>query len=100
MLEALLQDWYFHLPNYILAIMMYSALGRLALMPFLRPGTSNYIFRAFVWLSGPAVALASLITPRALPFMVVVIFAALWCYVLRVALLLGLTLAGMAPTGV
>lgn len=96
--ELIIQYWYFHLPNYILAIMMYSTLGRIALSLFLKPESKNYIYRGFVWLSMPAVYVVNFITPRALPFIIVLILAVLWLYAVRVIFLLALTVAGLAPT--
>ena len=62
----------------------------------MKPESQNYIYRAFIWLSKPAVWLTNFITPRALPFIIVLVLTVLWLYVARVALFLGLQLAGLS----
>jgi len=41
----ILTYWYFHLPNFVLAALMYTLLGRALLSLFLDPDSSNYIWR-------------------------------------------------------
>lgn len=79
--------WYFHVPNYLLAALMYSLLGRLLLSFFFPPESRNYIFRAFVRLTDPVLAVVRPMTPHAVPFLLVLVFATLWLLVLRFALL-------------
>ncbi len=90
--------WYFHLPNYALAALMYSLLGRFLLSFFFAPQAPNYINRAFVRLTDPLLALVGLITPAAVPARIVILFAALWVLLARFAFLVGLAGAGLAPT--
>lgn len=78
--------WYFHIPNYLFAALMYSMLGRLLLSFFFPPESRNYIFRAFVRLTDPVLAVVRPITPQAVPFLLVLVFATLWLFVLRFAL--------------
>ena len=94
-----LANWYFHLPNYLLAAVMYSFLGRFILSLFLPPDSRNYIFRAFVWITDPILFPVRLVTPAIVPHMLVLIFGALWTLVLRFALLVALagSLAPAAP---
>jgi len=79
--------WYFHIPNYLLAALMYSMLGRLLLSFFFPAGSRNYIFLAFVRLTDPVLAAVRPITPRSVPFLLVLVFATLWLLVLRFVLL-------------
>lgn len=83
-------NWYFHLPNYVLAAVMYSLLGRFILSFFVPADSKNYIFRAFVRITDPILAPVRFITPAIVPFMVVLIFAVLWTLVLRFSLLIAL----------
>jgi YggT family protein len=83
----MLANWYFHLPNYLLAAVMYSFVGRFLLSLFLPPDSKNYIFRAFVRITDPMLAPIRFITPAIVPHMILLIFAALWTLVLRFALL-------------
>ena len=76
------------IPNYLLAALMYTLLGRFVLS-FLFPADSrNYIFRAFVRLTDPVLALVRLITPAAVPHPVLLIFAAIWMLVLRIVFII------------
>jgi uncharacterized protein YggT (Ycf19 family) len=85
--QAFFADWYFHIPNYILAAVMYSLIGRFLLSFFFPAGSTNPIFRAFVWITEPAVRVARFLTPAIVPHMAVLIFAVLWTMLLRFGLL-------------
>jgi uncharacterized protein YggT (Ycf19 family) len=96
-MNPLVQYWYFHLPNFILAAVMYTLIGRIVLSFFVAPDWSNYIWRAFRRITDPAVRATRLITPAVLPELVVMIFAVLWLMLLRGALFIGLGNAGLLP---
>ena len=85
-MNPLIQYWYFHLPNFVLAAVVYTLLGRLALSFFVPPDWKNYIWRAFVTITDPVVKITRLITPQVLPHVVVLIFAVLWLTLLRIGL--------------
>jgi hypothetical protein len=95
--SSLLPYWYFHAPNYALAVMQYAAVGWLLLGLFVDPNWSNYIFRGFKAVASPAVATVRFITPAAVPPMLVVVFTVLWLTVARAALFVTLTQLGLAP---
>lgn len=90
--------WYFHIPNFILAAVMYTVLGRLVLGFFTGENSTNYIWRWFKFISDPAVRTVRSITPAALPHEVVLIFTALWLLAFRVAFVIILLRMGLAPT--
>ena len=79
--------WYYHLPNFILAALMYTLLGRAALGLFLDPDSPNYIWRFFCRVTDPVVAAVALVTPKAAAPVVVWLFGVVWLFWLRVALL-------------
>jgi uncharacterized protein YggT (Ycf19 family) len=85
-MNPLIQYWYFHLPNFVLAAVVYTLLGRLALSFFVPPDWKNYIWRAFVTITDPVVKITRLITPQVLPHVVVLVFAVLWLTLLRIGL--------------
>ena len=89
--------WYFHLPNYLLAALMYTLIGRVLLSFFVPVGWNNYIWRGFVRLSDPVIRLFAFITPRTVPFLVTMLFSALWLFVIRIAFLRALAIQGLAP---
>lgn len=95
--NPILEYWYFHLPNYALAVLMYTLLGRFLLSFFFAPGSSNYIWRAFVRLTDPVVRIFAFITPRAVPALITLLFAFLWLFVIRIALLRVFAEMGLAP---
>lgn len=90
--------WWFHLPNLVLATLMYTALGRVVLGFFFDPGSKNYIWRAFVRITDPVVWLVGYVTPRAVPPVVLLLFSVVWLFAARAALLLLVAATGVAPT--
>ena len=90
--------WYFHIPNYLLAVLMYSLVARFILSFAFAADSRNYIFRAFVRLTDPVLAIVRPITPRAVPLLVMVLFSVMWVLMARFALLAGFAAAGLAPT--
>lgn len=89
--------WYFHLPNYVMAALMYTLLGRFLLTFFIPATSTNYIWRAFVRLSNPVIAVFAFITPKTVPPLVTILFAVLWLFVIRIAFLRVLAEQGLAP---
>jgi YggT family protein len=89
--------WYFHVPNYVLAALMYSLLARFLLSFVFAPDSRNYIYRAFVRLTDPILAAVRFVTPRSVPPLLTVLLAAIWLIIVRFALLVGFITAGLAP---
>jgi uncharacterized protein YggT (Ycf19 family) len=90
--------WYFHIPNFILAAIMYTMIGRLLLSFFVADDWDNYIWRAFKRITDPAVRIVRGITPAVLPLQVVLVFAVLWLMAIRVTYLVVLLRLELAPT--
>ncbi len=91
--------WYFHIPNFVLAALVYTLIGRFALSFFVPENWDNYIWRAFRRLTDPVVRVVVLGTPAIVPHRVILLFAALWLTVARVVVALALASAGLLPTG-
>jgi hypothetical protein len=89
--------WYFHIPNYALALAMYLMMGRLLLTPFVVQGSRNYIWRSFVRLTDPVLKIVALATPASVPPIVLLVFGFLWVFLVRIALYVGLAATGLAP---
>ena len=85
--HSLLTYWYFHLPNFVLAALMYTLLGRALLGLIVQPDSSNYIWRFFCRITDPVVAVVALVTPKAAAPVVVWLFGVVWLFWLRVGLL-------------
>ena len=89
--------WAFHLPNFVLAALMYTLLGRVVLGLIVAPDTSNYIWRFFCRITDPVVAVVALVTPKAAAPVVTWLFGVVWLFWLRVALLNLYLWLGIAP---
>jgi YggT family protein len=83
----ILTYWYYHLPNFVLAALMYTLMGRALLGLFVEPDSTNYIWRFFCRITDPVVAIVARVTPRAAAPVVVWLFGAVWLFWLRVLLL-------------
>jgi hypothetical protein len=89
--------WAFQLPNFVLAALMYTLLGRVLLSLFVEPNSQNYIWRFFCRLTDPFLALIILVTPKAAPPVVLWLFGVVWLFWLRVGLLYAFLLLGLVP---
>jgi hypothetical protein len=99
--NPILAQWWFHLPNFVLAALMYTMLGRLALGLFFDPQSQNYIWRAFVRITDPVVKAVAYVTPRSVPPVVVLLFAFVWLLAARIAFLtLVVNLGALPATGI
>ena len=89
--------WYFHLPNFVLAALMYTLLGRALLALIVQPDSSNYIWRFFCRITDPFVALIAPVTPKAAAPVIVWLFGAVWLFWMRVGLLYLFLVFGLFP---
>ncbi|MEX0759905.1 MAG: YggT family protein [Tistlia sp.] len=89
--------WYFHLPNFVLAALMYSLIGRLLLQMIVPDDWDNYILKAFRRLTDPVLAAVSYVTPEVVPGAIVLLLAVFWVLLLRILLFLLFTLSGLQP---
>ncbi len=96
---SLFSVWYFDLPNFILAALMYTLLGRALLGLIVQPDSSNYIWRFFCRITDPFVAAVALVTPKAAAPVVIWLFGVVWLFWLRVGLLHFFLMLGAAPRG-
>lgn len=94
---SLLSYWYYHLPNFVLAAVMYTLLGRALLSLFLDADSTNYIWRFFCRVTDPVIDVIAMVSPRACAPVVLWLFGFVWLFWLRVALHYGLLVAGLAP---
>lgn len=89
--------WLFQIPNLLLAAIMYTLLGRFLLSLVFAPNSDKVIWRVFVQITDPFVKAARYLTPQLVPLNLVVLFAALWMLLARVALFFTLSAAGLRP---
>jgi len=77
---------------------MYTLLGRLVLGFIFDDSSKNYIWRAFVRITDPVIRVVSYVTPRSVPSIVVLLFAFVWLFAARIALLWIVANLGMMPS--
>jgi YggT family protein len=94
---TILSQWYFHLPNFLLAVLFYTLLGRVVLGLVVDANSTNFIWRFFCRLTDPVVGLVAAVTPRAAPPVVVWLFALVWLFAARAALFFVLATSGLLP---
>jgi len=92
-----LEYWYYAVPNYLLAALMYSLLARFILAFFLQPDSPNYIYRFLRRITDPAVLVFGFLTPRAVPPLLVILFAVVWLLLVRFAFYVAMAGAGLTP---
>jgi hypothetical protein len=95
--ETVLSTWIYIAPNFILAALMYTLLGRAMLGLFVPPDSTNYIWRFFCRVTDPVVAVVALTTPKAAVPVVIWLFGVVWLFWLRVGLLYLFLLLGAVP---
>jgi len=94
---AFLSYWYFNVPDYVLAALMYTLLGRVALSLFLEPDSPIYIWRFFCRVTDPVIALFAQVTPKATAPVVLWLLSFVWLFWLRFVLRLLYVVLGLIP---
>ena len=89
--------WYYHIPNYVLAALVYSMFARFILGMFVPPDWPNYIWRGFVRLTQPVILVVAFITPSYAHGVFLPIIAAVWLTAIRLGYWLILAQNGLAP---
>jgi len=88
---------YFHLPNYVFAILFWTLIGRFMFAWFLPPDSPNYIYRWFRRLTNWLMPPVAFITPSIVPPIALAPIAAFWVAMARVAYFVTLYSAGLMP---
>jgi hypothetical protein len=89
--------WYYHLPNFILAALMYTMLGRFLLGLMVDADSPNYIWRFFCRFTDPVIGVIAMVTPKVTAPAVLWLFGFVWMFWLRVAFHYTLLLLNLAP---
>ncbi len=95
--NPLLASWLYLAPNFILAALMYTLLGRALLGLFVPPDSPNYIWRFFCRVTDPVVAAVALVTPKAASPVIIWLFGVVWLFWLRVGMLYLFVVTHAAP---
>ncbi len=89
--------WYYYVPDYALAAIMYTVLGRVVLSLFVDADSPIYIWRFFCRVTDPAIALVAQVTPKAAAQVVIWLFTFVWLFWLRLVLRFLYAAAGLLP---
>ena len=95
--NSLLIYWSFHLPNFLLAALMYTLFGRAILGLVVDHNSQNYIWRFFCRLTDPVIRAVAIVTPLAAAPVIVWLFAFVWLFWWRVAFFALFVSLGLAP---
>ncbi len=96
--QSFFSFWYFHLPNFILAALMYTLLGRAVLRLFFEPESKNYIWRFFCRITDPVVDAVAVVTPKTTAPVIIWLFSFVWLFWLRLGFFIFARVFGFAPT--
>jgi hypothetical protein len=95
--ESFFAHWYFHLPNLVMAALIYSLIGRYLLELFFARKPDAVILKVFRQVTQPVVGAVRAVTPLVVPDGLVVILAIVWLMALRMFLYLTIIAAGVKP---
>jgi hypothetical protein len=90
---SLFAPWYYHVPNLILAALIWLLIGRLVLSLLL--GRGSAVVRLLEAVTSPVFKAVGAITPRLVPAGLVVVFAIAWLLAARVALFVAVSATGV-----
>lgn len=91
---SFLAHWYYHVPNLIMAALIWLLLGRLALALVLGPRSDNAVVRLLYGITNPVLAGVGAITPRLVPAGLLIVCAIVWLLAARVALFVAVAATG------
>jgi len=92
--------WAFMAINLILAALMYTLIGRFFLSIVFQPDSDKTIWVVFRRITDPFLTSTRVITPIVVPDRLVVLFSAIWVFLLRIGLFLTFLAAGYKLSGV
>jgi YggT family protein len=90
--------WLYQVPNLILAMLMYTIIGRFILSLIFPPESDRVVWRVFVQITDPVIKSVAAVTPLAVPDRLILIFAFVWLFALRIALYIVMRMYGLAPS--
>jgi uncharacterized protein YggT (Ycf19 family) len=93
-----LAHWYYFVPQYALAVLMWTMAGRFLLGLFAPQDWGNYIWRFFRRLTDPVLALVGRITPSFVIEPLMPLVALWWLLVLRIGFEVAMGGLGLRPS--
>lgn len=95
--DTFFSHWYFHIPNLLMAAMIYSLIGRYLLELVFARKPDAVIVKVFRQVTSPVVNGVRFITPAIVPNGLVIVFAIVWLTAARMFLYLTIIAAGVKP---
>jgi YggT family protein len=86
--------WYYHVPDLIMAALIWLLIARIALAVALGPGPGNTGVRLLHGITDPVLLGIGAITPRLVPAGLVVVCAIVWLLAARIALFVAVSATG------
>jgi YggT family protein len=93
--QSFFAHWYFHVPNLIMASLIYTLIGRYLLEIVFAKRQDVVILRVFRTVTDPITSLVRFITPRIVPDGLIIVFAIAWLMAGRMFWYLTCVAAGM-----
>lgn len=81
--ESFTTYWWYHVPNLLMAAMIYTLIGRYLLELFFARKQDAVMLKVFRTLTDPLVKLVRFITPRIVPDGIVVVASVMWMMAAR-----------------
>lgn len=95
--ESFLAHWYFHIPNLVMAALIYTLIGRYLLELVFRKKPDVVLLNVFRQVTDPVVKAVRVVTPAIVPNGLCVVLAIVWLLGLRMFWLLTVFAAGVRP---
>ncbi len=95
--DSFIAHWYFHVPNLIMAALIYTLIGRYILELLFARKPDAVMLQTFRTITDPFVRLVRVITPKIVPNGLVIVFAIVWLMSGRLFWFLTCVAAGMRP---
>jgi YggT family protein len=90
-----LAHWYYHVPDLVLAALIWLLIARLLVWPLAGAAGTNVAFRVLRSLTDPVLAGVGAVTPRLVPPALVILCAAAWLLAARIMLFLVVSATGV-----
>jgi uncharacterized protein YggT (Ycf19 family) len=81
--DQFFQHWYFHIPNLVLAALIYTMIGAFILGLLFGKDSNAVIVRVFANITDPIARVVRTITPAIVPNGLVLVFSIVWLMALR-----------------
>lgn len=96
--ESFFTYWYFHIPNLLMAALIYTLIGRYLLDLLFRKRPDAVIRRVFQSVTDPVLRAIRYVTPAVVPSGLLMVFAIAWLMAARMFWFLTCVAAGMAAS--